>query len=138
MGTKQTPRSYLQDVASKLKENLPSWDICIEVKNIWEVDKNENNFAGYDALDDSPFYESCVTLNVRLSIFCKWKGEKLNKTPRGLEKSEFQLQVDKLLDFICENTDFFYECEYKIGLLYEGEIGWLDVIEIKATKELSR
>ena len=55
MGTKQTPRSYLQDVASKLKENLPSWDICIEVKNIWEVDKNENNFAGYDALDDSPF-----------------------------------------------------------------------------------
>ena len=62
----------------------------------------------------------------------------MNKTPRGLEKSEFQLQVDKLLDFICENTDFFYECEYKIGLLYEGEIGWLDVIEIKATKELSR
>ncbi|WP_370387386.1 hypothetical protein [Snodgrassella alvi] len=135
MGTKEPPRkkieSYLQDVESKLKESVPYWDFRIEVRDTWKKVRKAN---GYDVLDDSLRRVLCpepyLTLGVNFSIFCKWKGEKLSKSRWKRKKSEFQEQVDELLDSIekkCNQDDefrfWFLDC------IIEG-----DDVEIPAEK----
>ena len=126
--------SYFENVLSKLTESVPYWDFRIKIRGMWEKGRKDNNFAGYDVLDDSPCQVFCpepyLTIRVEFSFVYKWKGKKLSQSRWLRKKSDFQLEADKLFDSIvkkCEQAD-----ELSCSLLdYEIEG---DDVEIPAEK----